>query len=124
MKVNYTCISDTMFSYHTKFKHLEILKNLTSYLKYSTRFDFFLGKRILDSIAETFSPKSPKDRSPVKSPLKEDNSSSSCQRKPSGDNVSVENSVGKSDRSRRKHRLYSEDTYISDPIETTGEFVV
>ena len=76
------------------------------------------GKRILDNIAEAFSPKSP---------TKEDNSSSA--RIESKENLATPTNLEvpekkPSGRGRGRHKLYKEDTYISEPMEFTGGFVV
>ena len=88
-----------------------------------TYFIHFIGKRILDNIAEAFSPKSP---------TKENNPNTDFDKKSHGD--SKENLVTPSNlevqdkkpsgRGRGRHRLYKEDTYISEPMEFKGEFVV
>lgn len=85
-----------------------------------------IGKRILDSIAETFSPKSP-TRSPTKSPLREDNSgdySEKGNKVGSRENGCSEGQETEKKRGRGRHKLYKEDTYISEPFESTGDFLV
>ncbi|KAL4221165.1 hypothetical protein ACF0H5_019424 [Mactra antiquata] len=90
------------------------------------------GKRLLDSIAETFSPKSPTrspTRSPVKSPLREDNGPQSCSKdiRSSRDNLHCDTDThdkkSSSSRGKSRHKLYKEDSYISEPFTSTGDFV-
>ena len=85
---------------------------------YECPYLYTAGKRILDNIAEAFSPKSP---------TKEDNSSSA--RIESKENLATPSNVEvpekkPSGRGRGRHKLYKEDTYISEPMEFTGGFVV
>ncbi|XP_052821444.1 kinesin-like protein KIF20B isoform X3 [Mya arenaria] len=85
------------------------------------------SKRILDSISETFSPNKSPNKSPVKSPLREDNSRNVQSRENSRSRENVGNdpqSEKKSaGRGRGKHRLYKEETFISEPMDTTKDFV-
>ncbi|XP_052285989.1 kinesin-like protein KIF20B isoform X2 [Dreissena polymorpha] len=77
------------------------------------------SKRILDSIAETFSPQKSPQNSPLKSPLRQDNS----ERSRSVAEDTSNHGDKKASRGRGKHKLYREETYISEPLNNTREFV-
>ena len=87
-------------------------------------FDVLPGKRLLDNIAEAFSPRSP-SKSPSKSPRKEESIKRS--KSESKENIpasALDPQEKKKGAGRgRRHKLYSDD-YISEPFETTGDFVV
>ena len=93
------------------------------YFILSTLFFLILGKKILDNIAEAFSPKS--------SPTKDRDSShgDKTSRSDSKENLATPSSLEVPEkkpagRGRGRHRLYKDDTYISEPMEFKGDFVV